>query len=247
LALQSAAEQISQASEAVADGAVRQSQILSEASAGADLIRGGTHANLASLSAAVQASQNMEGRVSETHRALSATLVAMEQMDAGAVKIARIIKTIDEIAFQTNLLALNAAVEAARAGEAGLGFAVVAEEVRSLARRCAEASRETGLLVRESISATRQGRETVDGLTSAISSITGEVASVREQLESVRQNSEQQAAGIDRSSASLVEISRMTQQTSTAAEESASAAAELTSQAQHLAGTAAEIQASIGA
>src|SRR5206468_3255442 len=104
----------------------------------------------------------------------------MDRIRASAHATAKILKTIDEIAFQTNLLALNAAVEAARAGEAGKGFAVVAEEVRNLAMRSAEAAKSTAGLIEGSVEAARNGV-----------ALSGEVA---KQLAEIHQASEKASA-----------------------------------------------------
>ena len=84
---------------------------------------------------------------------------AIQDINASSDDIAKIIKTIDEIAFQTNILALNAAVEAARAGEAGMGFAVVADEVRNLAQRSAQSAKETAAKIEGAIRKTARGAE----------------------------------------------------------------------------------------
>src|SRR5258708_3590799 len=96
---------------------------------------------------------------------------AMDAIKASSDEIAKIIKTIDEIAFQTNILALNAAVEAARAGEAGAGFAVVAEEVRNLAQRSATSARETAAKIEDAIQRSKHGAQISDHVARSLGEI----------------------------------------------------------------------------
>ena len=114
------------------------------------------------LQAATATMMRSHNQLTETNVALEQTVGAIAEINASSDKISRIIKVIDEIAFQTNILALNAAVEAARAGEAGMGFGVVADEVRNLAQRCAQAARDTTALIEESVGKARDGKEKVD-------------------------------------------------------------------------------------
>jgi methyl-accepting chemotaxis protein len=161
-------------------------------------------------------------------RALEA---AVQEIESHAVATARIVKSIDEIAFQTNLLALNAAVEAARAGDAGRGFAVVAEEVRSLALRAAESARQTASLIECSVSSVRRGTTLTGQVAHCFEQIDGEVSRVGTMMDAVADGNRRQTAAMDRVTARLVQVAGGVQQTAANAEESASAAEELSSQA----------------
>ncbi|MCU0619525.1 MAG: methyl-accepting chemotaxis protein [Gemmatimonadaceae bacterium] len=156
---------------------------------------------------------------------------AVRNIKASSDATARIVRTIDEIAFQTNLLALNAAVEAARAGDAGRGFAVVAEEVRALALRSAEAARQTAQLIEQGATAADHGVALNAEVSASLAAITGQVQRVAAVVGEISEATQQQAGAMSQVNAAIGEVNGVTQQVAANAEESASAAEELSGQA----------------
>jgi methyl-accepting chemotaxis protein len=165
---------------------------------------------------------------SESMRRLS---VAVESMKAASDETAKIVRTIDEIAFQTNLLALNAAVEAARAGDAGRGFAVVAEEVRSLAMRSADAARNTTQVIQQSLKKAEEGVLLNRDASVAFDAIFGQVKKIAQVMSEIAESSQRQHAGVARVTGSADTIRDGAQAGAATAEETAAAATELAAQA----------------
>ena len=158
----------------------------------------------------------------------------MQGIQTSAQKIADISSMIDSIAFQTNILALNAAVEAARAGEQGRGFAVVAGEVRSLAQRSAEASREIKGLIGTSVDAATQGATLADQAGHTMHEIVASIRRVTEVVGEISLASGEQSTGVAQVGQAVVQIDQATQQNAALVEESAAAADSLQQQAQRL-------------
>jgi methyl-accepting chemotaxis protein len=152
---------------------------------------------------------------------------AINRIKTSSDATAKIVKTIDEIAFQTNLLALNAAVEAARAGDAGKGFAVVAEEVRNLAMRSAEAAKNTSFLIEESVKNAESGVSINHEVLTNLREINDQVNKVSAVMAEIASGSDQQSQGIDQVTKSVEQMSDITQQNAANSEESAAAALEL--------------------
>jgi len=230
----SAAEQIGTGSQSLAQGASEQASTLEEVAASLQEVAGMADSN--STSAREAQSFVQEARTSSADGVKNMGLLSqsMEKIKSSSDQTAKIVKTIDEIAFQTNLLALNAAVEAARAGEAGKGFAVVAEEVRNLAIRSAEAAKNTSQLIEEAVRNAEDGFQRNTQVLSQLEEIARKIESVEAAMNEVTVASEQQSSGIKEVNTAIEQMNQITQQSAANAEESASAAEELSSQAQQM-------------
>lgn len=158
---------------------------------------------------------------------MAAMNTAMRSIETTSAEVAKIVKQIDEIAFQTNILALNAAVEAARAGEAGAGFAVVAEEVRSLAQRSAQAARETAERIEAAIESSRQGAARCDGVGKSLRDIADRVTAADKLVAEIATAAKEQAEGVRQIGLAMTQLDQVTRDNAAKASEGASAANDL--------------------
>jgi methyl-accepting chemotaxis protein len=172
--------------------------------------------------------------VSEANSSMTELTISMQEISKASDETQKVVKTIDEIAFQTNLLALNAAVEAARAGEAGAGFAVVAEEVRNLALRSADAAKNTAVQIEGTVKKIKSGSELVARTNDAFGKVAESSSKVGELVAEISAASNEQAQGIEQVNTAIVEMDKVVQTNSVNAEESASASEELSAQAEEM-------------
>jgi hypothetical protein len=226
-----AAAQLSESAQSLSQGATEQAASLEETSASIEEISSMTASNAANANEAAERVEAVDAQVREFGEALGGAATSMQRIKTSSAQVSKIIKTVDEIAFQTNILALNAAVEAARAGAAGMGFAVVAEEVRNLAQRSAQAARDTAVLIEEAIVSSEAGVGSVDRITAAIGAIQASVSDVRGLVVAVRDASQQQAQGARQVSQIVEQLEKVTQATAANAEEGAATSEELSAQA----------------
>ena len=240
------ADHVSAASQSLAESASEQASSLEETSASMEEMAAMTRRNSEHARKANELAKEARDAADAGIVDIHAMATAMTAIKTSSDGIAKIIKTIDEIAFQTNILALNAAVEAARAGEAGLGFAVVADEVRSLAQRSAQAAKETAAKIEDAVKHSGQGVTITTKVAEELNQIVLKVRQVDELVTAVTTASGEQTNGITQINAAVSQMDKVTQSNAANAEESAAAAEELNSQAEVLKQSVADLQQLVG-
>ena len=233
----SASVQISSGSEVLAQVSSEQASSLEEVSSSLQEMASMTNQNAANSQKARKLAEGASMNTQKGVENMKKLSEAIALIKSSSDETAKIVKTIDEIAFQTNLLALNAAVEAARAGDAGKGFAIVAEEVRNLAIRSAEAAKTTASLIEDSIRNSEGGVELNREAMRSLEEINEQAYRVSSFIGEIAAASEQQRAGIDQINTAVQQINQVTSKETANAEESASAAEELSSQAEGMKAT----------
>jgi hypothetical protein len=228
--VEEASAQINSSARTLAEGTTSQAASLEETSAALEQMASMTRQNADNAIRTDTTTQNNNQLIQTGSGAVSNMTGAMDQINESAERIGNIIKTIEEIAFQTNLLALNAAVEAARAGEAGKGFAVVADEVRNLAGRSAQAARDTTELIQTTIARVRHGTELARELDSGFKEIETGSRSVALLIKEIASATNEQALGVDQVNTAMAQVDKVTQANSAMSEEVAAAATQLSAQ-----------------
>jgi methyl-accepting chemotaxis protein len=229
-----ASGQVSAGSQTIAQGASEQAATLEQTGAALEEIASMTTRNAENAAAAHTAASDTRASAELGVSQMVKLQGSMQALAESSADITKILKTIEEIAFQTNILALNAAVEAARAGEAGAGFSIVADEVRSLAKRCAEAARDTGAKIKVANDNTGAGAETGREVAATLEMILSKVRDVDSRIAEIATASGEQSTGITELNKAVRQLDQITQGNASTAEETASAAEELNAQSAEL-------------
>ena len=242
----SAAGEVSSASQSLAEGSSQQAASVEETSSSLEEMSSMTRQNATNAGQADALMKQSNQVVNKANASMNQLTTSMQEISKASEETSKIIKTIDEIAFQTNLLALNAAVEAARAGQAGAGFAVVADEVRNLAKRAAEAAKNTEALIEGTVRKISDGTALVKTTNDAFKEVADSAKKVGELVGEIAAASTEQAQGIEQVNIAVTEMDKITQQNAATAEESASASEELNAQAEEMKSFVVDLAAMVG-
>ena len=234
VALNHGIEEISSGNEELSNRTSSQAASLEETAASMEEMSSTVRLNADNAHEANNLSTTANQQAAEGADVLEQTIRAMTEITSSSQKMTDIINLIDSIAFQTNLLALNAAVEAARAGEHGRGFAVVAGEVRTLAQRAADATREISELIDESNQHVKAGSQLVNDSGASLDSIRRSVAHVNEIMGDIASASSEQSNGIDQVNTAVTQLDSVNQRNSALVEETAAASRNLLEQSSNL-------------
>ncbi len=228
------ANQVTLASQKLSDGVSEQASSLEETSASLEEISAIIQNNSDTTIKANQRVEDTMDILSEANNRMKNLRQIMDNIAQSSEETVKIIKIIDEIAFQTNLLALNAAVEAARSGEAGLGFAVVAQEVRNLAQRSAEAAKNTSHIIESSLKSITEGKSSAELTENSFTQVVSQITSLKELISEISNASEEQSSGIEQITNAVSQMNTITQNNAADSVENASTSEEMSAQAMTL-------------
>ena len=224
-------KQVADGAQSLAQGATEQAASIQQLSSSISDIASKTKSNAAIAEKTLKLSLSIKENAEKGSTQMDHMIAAVKEINEASQSISKIIKTIDDIAFQTNILALNAAVEAARAGQHGKGFAVVAEEVRNLASKSAEAAKDTGNMIQNSMEKAEFGSQIAWETATSLKDIVTGINESSHFIAEIATGSEEQSLDITQVNIGIDQVAQVVQQNSATAEESAAASEEMSSQA----------------
>ena len=226
----SSSKQVSDESQILASGASEQSSTIDQFKISVDHVAETTAHNVGQTKEAADLSRVIMDNANKSCEQMEHMMQAVKEINGAGTAIGNVIKVIDDIAFQTNILALNAAVEASRAGVHGKGFSVVADEVRSLAAKSAEAANDTSNLIIDAAEKIKLGLVIAADTSSSLQSIVEDINKSAEIMEKIAQSSDDQLTAITQINSGIDQMAKVIQQNSETAQKSAASAEEMSGQ-----------------
>lgn len=224
-------DQVSSGAQALAAGSTEQASSVEELSASLTSITAQANQNSENVKKASQYMEQTSLNVKNGGAHMQKLTEAMDNIGSASDQITNITKVIEDIAFQTNILSLNAAIEAARAGTAGKGFSVVADEVRNLAAKSAEAAKQTAELIQHSVSAVEEGTQITKKTAQILKDIDETTGLISNIVNKINSATAEQASSIEEVRLGLEQVSAVVQTNAATAEENSAASEEMNAQA----------------